>query len=666
MGPPETIFATAPQRGGASARIKSWWWDLPLRGKALLIILVPTLTMMIPATYALQLNRDQAEVRHQARSSRVDQDLVVHLASDVATANSGVLNYSSTGDQQALVSVGALTDGYPGRIADIKAGAPSELEAPIEELDRATSELIDHLTVTQEQAVSSTDTTLPALSMDRVQEQAALVASVDKAVDEVIADFDQLNAAYREHIDSISNKVVLVLTVGIVASLVTGLVALLLFVRSIVKRVQVVTASATRVIDGGSLGEIEAPAGDELGQLAAELIRAAEMLLMINQEITASRDTAVAATVAKDVFLSRMSHELRTPLTAILGFGQLLQMEESLSADDAEAVGQIVKAGRHLLDLINDLLDISRIATGHLALSLESVHVVDAVDAVIGLMRPQARDKDITITSYVAPEITVTADHQRLKQVLLNFVSNAIKYNAVSGTVEIRAQVTGDHVRVSVIDSGPGISEEGRRRLFMPFERLDATSTIEGTGVGLALSKSLIESMEGTIGVDSAVRRGSTFWIELPGQIEYPMKPRVEIPAATRIFQPASFASTVLYVEDNLANVRVMERLMRGRSEHLEIAMQGGLAISLAREIKPQVILLDLHLPDMHGSEVLTTLHSDPATASIPIVVLSADTTEGGVRRLLDLGAAAYLTKPIDMAELTQLLDDLPIRPVAS
>ncbi len=398
---------------------------------------------------------------------------------------------------------------------------------------------------------------------------------------------------------------------------------------------------------------VEPPAGDEIGQLAAELMRAAEMLLAINQEVTASRDLAIAATEAKDIFLSRMSHELRTPLTAILGFGQLLQMQESLDADDREAVDQIVKAGRHLLGLINDLLDISRIATGHLTLSLEAVHVDEAVDAVIGLMRPLAREKDITVTSYVAPEITVTADHQRLKQVLLNFVSNAVKYNSVSGTVEIRAAVVGERVRISVIDSGPGISEDGRRRLFKPFERLDATSEIEGTGVGLALSKSLVESMEGTIGVDSVMRRGSTFWIELPGQLLLPQQLKIDDAfAALRAARPGSDGMTVLYVEDNLANVRLMERMMRDRGEHLETAMQGGLAITLARQINPQVILLDLHLPDMHGSEVVAALQSDPATSSIPIVVLSADTTEGGVRRLLDLGATAYLTKPIDVSEL--------------
>ena len=280
-------------------------------------------------------------------------------------------------------------------------------------------------------------------------------------------------------------------------------------------------------------------------------------------------------------------------------------------------------------------------------------------------MKPLAREKAVTVTSYVAPEITVTADHQRLKQVLLNFVSNAVKYNAVSGTVEIRAALAGDVVRVSVIDSGPGISEEGRRRLFMPFERLDATSEVEGTGVGLALSKSLVESMGGTIGVDSIMRRGSTFWIELPGQLIPPQLLKVAESVATRTPR-GPHDSTVLYVEDNLANVRVMERLMRDRGEHLETAMQGGLAISLARQIKPQIILLDLHLPDMHGSEVVAALQSDPLTASIPIVVLSADTTEGGIRRLLDLGATAYLTKPLDMVELTRMLDSLPSRPVVT
>ena len=539
MGSPPTVPTRPARTAGIAARIRTWWWDLPLRSKALLITLVPVLGMMVAATYALLLNRDQDEVREHARSSRMSQDQVVDLGEDLARAEAAVLRFALTGDPQALGPVDAFTAGYEDRFATIADGAPDELADSLAQLDLAINTLIDHLEGAREQAASTTAPAVPAVAASWLEEHTALVAAVDDAYNQVIADFEQLNADYRSSIDARSTRTVIVLTVGIIASLVSGLIAMMLFVRSIVRRVQVVSAAATRVIDGGSLGDVEPPAGDELGQLAAELMRAAEMLLAINQEITESRDIAVAATEAKDVFLSRMSHELRTPLTAILGFGQLLQMQESLDADDRDSVDQIVKAGRHLLGLINDLLDISRIATGHLTLSLEAVHVDEAVDAVVGLMRPLAREKDVTITSYVAPEITVTADHQRLKQVLLNLVSNAVKYNNVSGTVEIRAVVSGERVRVSVIDTGPGISEEGRRRLFKPFERLDATSEIEGTGVGLALSKTLVESMDGTIGVDSITRRGSTFWIDLPGQIVYPQPFTVDEAASTRTVRVA-------------------------------------------------------------------------------------------------------------------------------
>jgi CheY-like chemotaxis protein len=214
---------------------------------------------------------------------------------------------------------------------------------------------------------------------------------------------------------------------------------------------------------------------------------------------------------------------------------------------------------------------------------------------------------------------------------------------------------------VSVTDSGAGISRSARQRLFMPFERLEATSAIEGTGVGLALSKSLVEAMGGSIGVDSVVGRGSTFWVRFPRHLDDgdlgDSDADVEPPATPTRRGDNAAADTVLYVEDNLANVRVMERLMRNRTEHLEIAMQGGLAIELTRELQPMVVLLDLHLADMSGVDVLSAVKADPLTSAVPVVILSADATEGTQRRVLELGADAYLTKPIDIVELTTVLD---------
>ena len=259
------------------------------------------------------------------------------------------------------------------------------------------------------------------------------------------------------------------------------------------------------------------------------------------------------------------------------------------------------------------------------------------------------------------------ADRQRLNQVLLNLVSNAIKYNRRGGTVTLGCELTGPAaLRIRVRDTGPGIRDEHLDLLFTPFERLGADQTsIEGTGIGLALSRRLAEAMGGTIDLETTVGVGSTFWIELP-VVEAP------IDRYTRLNGDATPASgadvddgrdrTVLYIEDNLANLRLVERIFAHDPHiHLVPAGQGRLGVDLAREHSPDLILLDLHLPDISGDVVLRQLRDDPATASIPVVMVSADATTGQVRRLLAEGAHAYITKPIDVAELRRVVDNLPV-----
>ncbi len=390
---------------------------------------------------------------------------------------------------------------------------------------------------------------------------------------------------------------------------------------------------------------------------AMELERRVEERTRELSEATAEADRANRA---KSEFLSRMSHELRTPLNAILGFGQLLQMG-ALSAKETESVGHILRAGRHLLDLINEVLELSRIEAGRLQLSLEPVPVGETLGQAIQLVQPTATAAGVSVRPGALDErLHVLADRQRLQQVFLNLLSNAIKYNRPRGMVSTACErVAEDRVRISVTDTGEGIAADKLARLFTPFDRLGAeASGVEGTGLGLTLSKSLVEAMSGTLHVHSEPGTGSTFSVELrvvPGPVARNVS-AVHVPAREASARPR----TILYIEDNLSNLRLVEAILRDRPGVTMLsAMQGGVGVDLARDHRPDLILLDRHLPDISGEQVFQRLRDDARTREIPVVMLSADAIAGGIQPLLDAGVRAYLTKPLDVRGLLAVIDDI-------
>jgi PAS domain S-box-containing protein len=371
---------------------------------------------------------------------------------------------------------------------------------------------------------------------------------------------------------------------------------------------------------------------------------------------------AERANRSKSEFLSRMSHELRTPLNAILGFAQLLAMDE-LAADQRESVEQVLRGGRHLLALINEVLDISRIETGSLALSAEAVSVAEVVQETLELVRPLAAARDITIAAPLTGDDpkTVVADRQRLRQVLLNLTSNAVKYNRPGGSITISCARAGDErVRLAVSDTGPGIAADKMERLFVPFDRLGADETgVEGTGIGLALSKGLTELMGGTLTAESTPGEGTTFFVELAIGID-PVAHYDEVRATPPPSPAARHAGTVLYVEDNPSNLQLVERILAHRPRlRLLTTREGGGVRRLVRDERPDVVLLDVHLPDVDGAEVLRRLQADPDTARTPVIMISADATPRQIERLLAAGAREYLTKPLDVTLFLEVLDGL-------
>ena len=387
-----------------------------------------------------------------------------------------------------------------------------------------------------------------------------------------------------------------------------------------------------------------------------------DRIIVLLKDVTIEREAATAARLAnkaKTDFISRMSHELRTPLNSIIGFSKLMKMSD-LPARDKRNADRIHIAGNHLLALVDEILDISRIESNELSLTFECVNINELLSNVTEILKPIALQNEIGILLIKSPDplLSVHSDRQRLQQILLNLVSNAIKYNREQGLVHLKAHRVDDHIHIEVRDTGFGIPAEKMNRLFTPFDRLDVqknSASAQGTGLGLSIAKRLLSALGGELTVQSWVGEGTVFAAQLPAS-KLVTAPNQSTIATDSVEQLSS--STILYIQDDAGSLALVEQILRRRpAVKLRTASSAKAGMSLAREHLPYLIFLDVKLPDHPGDEVIGYLKSDPVTRTIPVYMLSADAMNSRIEHLKDLGAVGYLTKPLDINEFLEVLD---------
>jgi signal transduction histidine kinase/CheY-like chemotaxis protein len=405
---------------------------------------------------------------------------------------------------------------------------------------------------------------------------------------------------------------------------------------------------------------------DDYDDIIGYLLIGADNSVRKQAEMDLHKATAAAekANLAKSAFLSSMSHELRTPLNAILGFAQLMESGSPLpTSAQQRSIEQILKAGWYLLELINEVLDLALIESGKLSLSTEPVSLAEVIQECEIMTEAAALKRGITVsfpdfdTAYF-----VKVDRTRLKQVVINLLSNAIKYNCTAGTVVVSCTMPSPgRIRICIEDSGAGLSREKIAQLFQPFNRLgQEMSSEEGTGIGLVTAKRLVELMDGTIGVESTVGKGSVFWVELDltDERQHVIGTAESVTIAPAKTRDGAQVRTVLYVEDNPANLMLVEDLIARRPDiRLLSATDGSRGIEIARACLPDMILMDINLPGISGIEAMKILREDAATAHIPVVALSGNAIPRDIRKGLEAGFFGYLTKPINVNEFMKTVD---------
>lgn len=625
------------------------WTDWSLAAKSAAALAMPLTLLVAALLFSYRLQKEIADTEADVRRALAIQAEIQTLQSLVAESAMAVRGYLLTGRDDFLAPYRAAQNELPVTLTTLRRNIR---DAEMKERLDYIQQLLDLKLESLEELGKEGRSLSPAALQAHLVDSKAVLDELRIEIRAMNAREANLLARYSDAASAALRRNLWVDAIASLLALITGVAAFMLLFNGVVWRVKRLTVNAERLAHGELLEAL--PAGrDELG-LLAERLQNTSLLL------AARAAEARSASQAKSLFLSRTSHELRTPLNAILGFAQLLELDLKNGPQKAH-VGHILVAGRHLLGLIDEVLDIARIESGEMKLEIAPQALAPMAQELRELIAPLASQHGVMV--YLGDSLrglAMQADRQRLRQVLLNLLSNAVKYNRTGGEVHLEAERRGERVALNVRDTGVGIAPELLARLFTPFDRLDnEQGPVQGTGLGLAVSRQLALCMGGDIEARSAAGVGSTFCLHLPAAT---LPPGDVDRTATASDSPSgtipNSERTVLVIEDNPSNLALIQALVARRPEWRLVTATDGLeGIARARQLKPELILLDLNLPGLGGEAVLVELRAEAALSRLRIVIVSADAQPDTIARLRAAGADDYLTKPLAVPSVLALLD---------
>ncbi|MDO8962338.1 MAG: ATP-binding protein [Methylophilus sp.] len=629
------------------------WQNLPLGIKGVYVIALPLLVLLASLGSLYLREQESTQLENKLRLALQNQRDIQKVHTLLIEASTGVRDYLLTGDKHFLEIFFQVEYQLPAILNELKVQLDNDAQkSRLDRINPLVTQNLHDLRILSEYESDIASDDLIAKFKSQVNTLDKLRFEIERlnAEEAILVAKDQ-----QDVIDQRQRHIVITL-IAATAGIIGSLVAVWIFSRTIVKRVRLLRDSAAHLAKAEKL-DLPSSSRDELGQLSDELDHASQLLAKnISDSIQAKRE-AEEASASKSMFLSRTSHELRTPLNAILGFAQLLE-QDLPSGKQRDSVSLILGAGHHLLKLINEVLEIARIESGEISLELTPIAVNMMLEEAVHYIAPIGKIRDIEIKTEIEPDLWAMANRQKLLQVVLNLLSNALKYGPVSSAVTLRAFRHQHNIRIEVQDEGQGIPKELKERLFTPFDRLGAEHTkVEGTGLGLALSKQIMLAMHGSIQV---AENKSLFWVEIGAS-----EPSAELNVSTQPQQykkPVSLNNkrSILYVEDNISNRALVEAIVhRQRDLRIHCVTTIKDAKQYLTEVLPSLLLIDLNLPDGSGEHLVNYIKSDIKYRDIPIMILSADALPETIDRLKVAGVDHYMTKPLDVALFSKKIREL-------
>ncbi len=629
------------------------WQDLPLGIKGVCVIALPLLVLLASLGSLYMREQESTQLENKLRIALQNQRDIQEVHTLLIEASTGVRDYLLTGDKHFLDIFFQVENKLPTILSALEIQLDNEAQKKrLARINPLVEQNLHDLRILSEYESSIASDELIAKFKSQVNTLDKLRIEIERlnAEEAILVAKDQQDVVNQRQ------RHIIITLIAAVSGIIGSLVAVWIFSRTIVKRVRLLRDSAAHLAKAEKL-DLPSSSRDELGQLSDELDHASQLLAKNISDSIQARHEAEEASASKSMFLSRTSHELRTPLNAILGFAQLLEQDLS-QGKQRDSVSLILGAGRHLLKLINEVLEIARIESGEISLELAPVAVHILLEEAVQYIAPIGKIRDIEIKSEVAPDLWALANRQKLLQVVLNLLSNALKYGPANAVVQLNAYSRFNNIIIEVQDDGAGIADKLKERLFTPFDRLGAEQTkVEGIGLGLALSKQIMLAMNGSIHV---AHDKSLFWIETPAC--EPSAESNKIIQSTQSKKPISLGNkhTILYVEDNISNRALVEAVIqRQRDLRIHCVTTIKDAKHALTDVLPSLLLIDLHLPDGSGESLVNFVQSDSRYQHIPMMILSADALPETIARLKNTGVAHYMTKPLDIALFNKKMREL-------